>query len=63
LAEMVARVVVYRCDIVFYSSKPDGTHRKLMDVSRFHHLGWHHKIELEDGIRSVYELVRQQFEK
>jgi len=63
LAEMVARVVGYRGDIVFDSSKPDGTHRKLMDVSRIHHLGWHHKIELEDGIRSVYELVRQQFEK
>jgi GDP-L-fucose synthase len=63
LAEMVARVVGYRGDIVFDSSKPDGTHRKLMDVSRIHHLGWHHKIELEDGIRSVYEQVRQQFEK
>jgi len=63
LAEMVARVVGYRGDIVFDSSKPDGTLRKLMDVSRIHHLGWHHKIELEDGIRSVYELVRQQFEK
>lgn len=63
LAEMVARVVGYRGDIVFDSSKPDGTLRKLMDVSRIHHLGWHHKIELEDGIRSVYEQVRQQFEK
>jgi GDP-L-fucose synthase len=63
LAEMVARVVGYRGDIVFDSSKPDGTHRKLMDVSRIHHLGWHHKIELEDGIRSVYEQVRQRFEK
>jgi GDP-L-fucose synthase len=63
LSEMVARVVGYRGDIVFDSSKPDGTLRKLMDVSRIHHLGWHHKIELEDGIRSVYEQVRQQFEK
>jgi GDP-L-fucose synthase len=63
LAEMVARVVGYRGDIVFDSSKPDGTLRKLMDVSRIHHLGWHHKIELEDGIRSVYEQVRQRFEK
>jgi len=63
LAEMVARVVGYRGDIVFDSSKPDGTLRKLMDVSRIHQLGWHHKIELEDGIRSVYEQVQQQFEK
>jgi len=63
LAEMVSRVVGYHGAIVFDSSKPDGTLRKIMDVSRIHNLGWRHKIELEDGIRSVYEQVRQRFEQ
>jgi GDP-L-fucose synthase len=54
LAEMIASVVGFSGKMVFDTSKPDGTPRKLMDVSRLHALGWHHQISLEDGIRSTY---------
>ena len=49
------RVVGYRGKVTFDSSKPDGTPRKLLDVSRLNSLGWHYKIDLESGIRSTYE--------
>jgi GDP-L-fucose synthase len=54
LAAMVARIVDYKGEILNDMSKPDGTPRKLMDVSKLHNFGWRHKIELEDGIRRVY---------
>ena len=53
LAEMVARAVGFKGKIAFDPSKPDGTPRKLLDVSKLHALGWHHRINLEDGVRSV----------
>ena len=59
LAEIVARGVGFEGGLMFDSSKPDGTPRKLMDVSRMHALGWRHKIDLEEGIRRVYEAVRE----
>jgi len=55
LAKMVARIVDYRGEILFDSTRPDGTPRKLMDVSRIHSLGWRARISLEDGIASTYE--------
>lgn len=55
LARLIASIVGYEGEIVFDSTKPDGTPRKLMDVSFLHSLGWQHKITLENGIRSVYE--------
>ncbi len=58
LAEMIARITGFQGKIVWDSSKPDGTPRKLMDVGKLHRQGWHHKIELEDGIRMVYEPFR-----
>lgn len=58
LAEMIARVVGFTGTIVWDSSKPDGTPRKLMDVGKLHRIGWHHTIELEEGIRMVYEEVK-----
>jgi len=58
LAETVARVLGYGGSLVFDTSKPDGTPRKLMDVSRLHSLGWHHSTSLEDGIRRTWEQVR-----
>lgn len=61
LAEMVARIVGFQGKLVFDSSKPDGTPRKLMDVSRLHALGWHHQVQLEEGIRRVVESVRDKF--
>ncbi len=60
LAHLIADVVGYTGQINFDTSKPDGTLRKLMDVSFLHSLGWTHKIDLEKGIRSVYEDFRSQ---
>lgn len=57
LALLIREIVGYTGDIVHDTSKPDGTPRKLMDVSRLHALGWYHKIDLEQGIRSVYQAL------
>lgn len=54
LADLIARVVGYRGKIVFDTTKPDGTPRKLMDSSRILALGWKPEISLEDGIASTY---------
>ncbi len=54
LAETVRSVVGYTGSLVFDASKPDGTPRKLQDVSRMRSLGWRHKVDLEDGIRMTY---------
>lgn len=55
LALLVKRIVGYEGDLKFNTSKPDGTPRKLMDVSKLHSLGWKHKIELAEGIEMAYE--------
>ena len=55
LGELVKKVVGYQGDIVFDTSKPDGTPRKLVDVHRISTLGWKAQIALEDGIASTYE--------
>jgi GDP-L-fucose synthase len=55
LALLVKKIVGYEGEIVHDTSRPDGTPRKLMDVSKLHGFGWHHTIELEDGIKGVYE--------
>ncbi|MBX3163190.1 MAG: GDP-L-fucose synthase [Bacteroidetes bacterium] len=55
LALLIKKIVGYNGEIKHDLSKPDGTPRKLMDVSYIHSLGWKHKIELEEGIRMVYE--------
>jgi GDP-L-fucose synthase len=62
LAEMVARVLQCDCELVFDTSKQDGTPQKLLDVSRIHGLGWKAKVGLEEGIRRTYESVRSQLE-
>jgi len=54
LAEMVAEVAGYRGQLVWNTQKPDGTPRKLMDVSRINALGWKARIDLREGIASVY---------
>ncbi len=54
LAETIARVVGYEADLVFDSTKPDGTPRKLMDSSRLHDMGWNNARSLEDGIADAY---------
>ncbi len=55
LAELVAATVGYRGDLVFDTSKPDGTPRKLLDVTRIRGLGWEPRIALPDGLRSTYD--------
>ncbi len=57
LALLVKKIVGYEGEIYFNAEKPDGTPRKLMNVSKLHSLGWKHKISLEDGIKSVYESI------
>ena len=54
LALLVKKIIGYEGEINFDTSKPDGTPRKLMDVSKLHSKGWRHKIELEDGIKLAY---------
>jgi GDP-L-fucose synthase len=58
LALLVKKITGFEGELRFDSGKPDGTPRKLMDVSKLHSFGWKHKIELEDGIRSVYDEVK-----
>ena len=55
LAALVKQIIGFQGDIVWDTAKPDGTPRKLMDVSKLHGLGWHHKIALEDGIKLAYQ--------
>lgn len=55
LAERIVETVGYQGKLTFDSSKPDGTMRKLTDPSKLHALGWHHKIEIEEGVRKMYE--------
>jgi GDP-L-fucose synthase len=55
LAETIQKVIGHKGEVKWDSSKPDGTPRKLLDVSKLHSLGWKHSIELEEGIKSTYE--------
>ncbi len=54
LAELVRDIVGYKGELVWDSEKPDGTPRKLLDVSKLHSLGWKHKIALHEGIKETY---------
>ena len=55
LAYLIKKIVGFQGDIVFDSSKPSGTPRKLTDITKLTNLGWKYKIELEEGIRNVYQ--------
>ena len=54
LAQLVKEVVGFEGSISFDSTKPDGTMRKLLDVSKLHSMGWKHSIELKEGIALAY---------
>ena len=60
LAEAVSDVVYPGVELTWDASKPDGSPRKLLDVSKIHDLGWRHRIELLDGIRSTYDWFLQE---
>ena len=55
LSELVAEAVGFSGTIVFDSAKPDGTMRKLIDVTKLHSLGWTHKVEIEEGVKKLFE--------
>ena len=55
LSELVVKAVGYEGTVEFDVSKPDGTMRKLIDVSKLHSLGWIHKVEIEDGVKKLFE--------
>ena len=55
LSELVVKAVGFGGEVEFDATKPDGTMRKLIDVSKLHSLGWKHKVEIEDGVRKLFE--------
>lgn len=55
LAEMIVKTVGFKGELRWDASKPDGTMRKLTDVKKLHDLGWHHTIEIDEGVRLMYE--------
>ena len=62
LAELVARVLEFDCELIFDTSRQDGTPQKLLDVSRINALGWKAKVSLEEGIRRTYASAQSQLE-
>ena len=58
LSELVVKAVGFEGKVEFDTSKPDGTMRKLIDVSKLHSLGWTHKIEIEEGVKKLFEWYR-----
>lgn len=59
LAQLVVKAVGFAGTIEFDTSKPDGTPRKLIDVSKLHSLGWHHKVEIGDGVKKLYDWYKE----
>ena len=55
LADIVVKAVGFEGEVVWDATKPDGTPRKLIDVSKLHSLGWTHKVEIEDGVRKLFD--------
>ncbi len=55
LAQLVVEAVGFEGEVVWDATKPDGTPRKLIDVSKLHSLGWTHKVEIEDGVKKLFE--------
>lgn len=62
LSELVVKAVGFEGEVAFDASKPDGTMRKMIDVSKLHSLGWHHKIEIEEGVQKLFDWYKQSLE-
>ena len=62
LSELVVKAVGFEGEIAFDASKPDGTMRKLIDVSKLHSLGWTHKVEIEDGVAKLLQWYKRSLE-
>ena len=62
LSELVVKAVGFEGTVEFDASKPDGTMRKLIDVSKLHSLGWTHKVEIEDGVKKLFEWYKGSLE-
>lgn len=59
LAETIKEIIDFKGELYFNADKPDGTMKKLTDVSKLHGLGWKHKIELKDGIEKMYQWYKE----
>ncbi len=59
LAELVVKTVGFRGELLFDATKPDGTMRKLIDVSKLHSLGWTHKVEIDEGVQRLFEWYKE----
>lgn len=59
LAEMIKEIIGFKGELYFNTDKPDGTMKKLTDVTKLHGLGWKHKIELKDGIEKMYNWYKE----
>ena len=59
LSELVVKAVGFEGEVQFDASKPDGTMRKMIDVSKLHRLGWHHKIEIEEGVQKLFDWYKE----
>jgi GDP-L-fucose synthase len=59
LSELVVKAVGFEGEVVFDASKPDGTPRKLIDVSKLHSLGWTHKIEIDQGVQKLFNWYKE----
>ena len=62
LSELVVKAVGFEGTVEFDASKPDGTMRKLIDVSKLHSLGWTHKVEIDNGVKKLFEWYKQSLE-
>lgn len=62
LSRLVVRTVGFTGTVDFDATKPDGTPRKLIDVSKLHSLGWHHSVEIDEGVQKLYNWYKQSLE-
>ena len=62
LSQLVVKAVGFEGEVAFDASKPDGTMRKLIDVEKLHSLGWHHHVEIEDGVAKLFQWYKSSLE-